>query len=1009
MVKKFNDSDGSIWRKCDFHIHSKYSQEPNTLLSVGDIFNAAIKNEIEMIAISDHSNFDGLDEIWNVYNSDFEIEGVKYKYSDFVEFFPAVELKAVLGKRGVHFIAMFPKYINTKKVDKAFLKENFLAKIDYSEEDIKASGGGDYKNGLFEISADFEKSKKIIKSLGGIIIVHNGTKDHSFDSEIAHAPKNPSTNDLLNSLGLKKEDLMKNCIDICEFPNFNDKHKKERDFYLEKFRKPCIVCSDSHSEYAGLLFTWIKADRTFNGIKQIICEPEDRIFIGKTPPVLDRVDSNKIKYIDSLSVNKKTSYDGGQGDWFENVNIKFNKELVVVIGNKGSGKSAITDIIGLLGNTHHAGEKHKNLSFLNGNRFKKNGYANNFEAELVWEDGGGKGVKISLDKDINITDKERVKYLPQSYFEIITNDLKGKDFNDTLKNVIFLNLPEEKRLGKSSFDELEREKIKNIETDLIDLKNAVHRSSKSIIELEDKRHKNYKSVIESAIKERERELESHNKNKPKEVLDPSLSKKKLLKENDEQSNALAELNSEYNDILSLISENNEKLKEKTKNREDVFQLLMDVKRLKSSIDSYTIDNNDIFLKHGLILNKIISSKFEFKPIQDLLDKYDNEISLIKNILKTRGLIEQESFVGSEDKEKSLKESLVIKRDELLGKISIIREQLTKPEKDFQEYKEKLREWEFMKKGIEGDKNTPTTLLYLKAEKDFIEKKLPKDLELLKKERIQKVKDIFNKKKEILDLYNDFKASIDELVLENNKFFKNFNLEIDAGFKLDESFVYDFLKFINKAKSGNFRGADENQIKDFFVEKDLLNVDNVVDIINSILLSLEGASGENNSKKDIEISDQIEKVQSFYDFLFSLDYLENNYNLKLDGKTLTELSPGERGVLLLVFYLMIDKDDIPLIIDQPEDNLDNKSIFEVLANFVKGAKKRRQIIIVTHNPNLAIGADAEQIIYVEHNKKTNKFSYEIGSIENPKINERIVEILEGTLPAFNKRDEKYYKK
>ena len=139
-------------------------------------------------------------------------------------------------------------------------------------------------------------------------------------------------------------------------------------------------------------------------------------------------------------------------------------------------------------------------------------------------------------------------------------------------------------------------------------------------------------------------------------------------------------------------------------------------------------------------------------------------------------------------------------------------------------------------------------------------------------------------------------------------------------------------------------------------------------------------------------------------------LASIYELKLDGKILDELSPGEKGTLLLVFYLMIDKEDTPLIIDQPEDNLDNKSVFQVLTHFIKTAKKRRQIVIVTHNPNLAVGADAEQVIYVELDKKSGKhtFSFEAGSIESPAINRRLVEILEGTMPAFDKRKLRYSK-
>jgi predicted ATPase len=105
--------------------------------------------------------------------------------------------------------------------------------------------------------------------------------------------------------------------------------------------------------------------------------------------------------------------------------------------------------------------------------------------------------------------------------------------------------------------------------------------------------------------------------------------------------------------------------------------------------------------------------------------------------------------------------------------------------------------------------------------------------------------------------------------------------------------------------------------------------------------------------------------------------------------------------------MIGMENIPLIIDQPEDNLDNQSIFMMLREFIKQAKKKRQIIIVTHNPNLAVGADAEQIIHVKIDKRNNnRFTYNAGAIEDPVINKFIVNILEGTMPAFDKRKLKY---
>ena len=143
------------------------------------------------------------------------------------------------------------------------------------------------------------------------------------------------------------------------------------------------------------------------------------------------------------------------------------------------------------------------------------------------------------------------------------------------------------------------------------------------------------------------------------------------------------------------------------------------------------------------------------------------------------------------------------------------------------------------------------------------------------------------------------------------------------------------------------------------------------------------------------------------YLFSLDYLSPRYNLKLNKKGLSELSPGERGGLLLIFYLILDKDDKPLVIDQPEDNLDNQSVSEILVPYIREAKKRRQIIMVTHNPNLAVVADADQIIKMTIDKENDYLVSHIGgAIENPIINKAVVDILEGKMKAFNNRRIKY---
>ena len=148
-------------------------------------------------------------------------------------------------------------------------------------------------------------------------------------------------------------------------------------------------------------------------------------------------------------------------------------------------------------------------------------------------------------------------------------------------------------------------------------------------------------------------------------------------------------------------------------------------------------------------------------------------------------------------------------------------------------------------------------------------------------------------------------------------------------------------------------------------------------------------------------------KELYDMLFGLGFLTSYYDLRQNNKSLEQLSPGEKGALLLVFYLVLDKEDIPLIIDQPEDNLDNNSVATVLVPYIKEAKKHRQIIMVTHNPNLAVVSDSEQVIKVNIDKEDgNKFSFNSGGIETNAINAQIVEVLEGTIPAFTSRKNKY---
>lgn len=143
------------------------------------------------------------------------------------------------------------------------------------------------------------------------------------------------------------------------------------------------------------------------------------------------------------------------------------------------------------------------------------------------------------------------------------------------------------------------------------------------------------------------------------------------------------------------------------------------------------------------------------------------------------------------------------------------------------------------------------------------------------------------------------------------------------------------------------------------------------------------------------------------WLFSTEHISIRYEIAYDGVDIRKLSPGTRGIVLLLLYLALDDaDDRPLIIDQPEENLDPKSVFDELVSLFIAAKSKRQVIMVTHNANLVINTDADQIIIANAGAHTGgglpAIAYTAGGLEDASIRQSVCEILEGGEPAFRER-------
>ena len=125
---------------------------------------------------------------------------------------------------------------------------------------------------------------------------------------------------------------------------------------------------------------------------------------------------------------------------------------------------------------------------------------------------------------------------------------------------------------------------------------------------------------------------------------------------------------------------------------------------------------------------------------------------------------------------------------------------------------------------------------------------------------------------------------------------------------------------------------------------------------------------------------------------------------LDGGPVNEKSPGQRSSAMLPLIALAE--NTPLVIDQPEDNLDKRLIGSVLINVLAELKEKRQITVCTHDPNILVGGDAEQVIVLEAESDRKGKVQDHGSIDNESIVQTVIELLEGGAEAFEARRRRY---
>lgn len=760
----------------------------------------------------------------------------------------------------------------------------------------------------------------------------------------------------------------------------------------QKVNDLLLDCSDSHynsdstdKDRIGNCFTWIKADHTFDGLKQIVNEP-DRVFIGDIPEIISRVNANKTKYIDALKVDRVADYKL-QEEWFNATEIILNHELVAIIGNKGNGKSAIADVIGLLGNTKNG----EHFSFLTANKFRKASpnRAQSFNASLVWASGNVD--TMNLNDKVIPSSFEKVKYIPQNFLEKLCND-NETDFEKELRKVIFTHVSSADKLNQPTLEDLIKYKTEVVNEKIALIKNDITEINSIIIDLEKNHSPLYRKTIEEKLKAKQAELEAHNSSKPVEVLEPTTSQE-IQSQQQGYFTQINQLKSDLENITTQIKEKNEAKLKLNIELTDLLKFQQSAANLQQQYEKLKTDYRENLQKYGFDIDNIIKLTIDAVAVSERINIINTDIAAIDLLFDTGN-----------------SENLPSKKSKIGREVKELQAKLDAPSKLYQEYLEAVKIWQAKQIELSGDAETDGSIKFLEEQLKYIDDKLLSDIDFARELRINKVKELYKAKADIIKEYKELYNPVTTFISQYSNLTSNYPISVDVSLKLS-GFMDKFFTYVSQGARGSYYGKEDSygrlvtQIEGI----DFNDENAVVGFLNSIITSLEFDQREAFRNEPREIINQLRKdfYEDFYEYLFGLDYLVPYYGLKLDNKNVSELSPGEKGALLLIFYLILDQDDIPLVIDQPEENLDNQSVYKILVPFIKEAKNRRQIIIVTHNPNLAVVCDAEQVINVRIDKTdSNKVHITTGAIENLKINNKLVEILEGTLPAFNNRDLKY---
>jgi hypothetical protein len=717
--------------------------------------------------------------------------------------------------------------------------------------------------------------------------------------------------------------------------------------------KPCVHGSDAH-ELAKLFkpdqdrFCWIKADTTFEGLKQILYEPQDRVFIGPTPPVYH----DEARVISAVKISKSSG-------WFDDVTIPLNSGLVSIIGQKGTGKSALAELIAYASGSWQESDY--------GNFLGRAGeHLAGLKIELNWANGDVSAIALVHETG----DGNEVRYLSQRFVErLCAEDEIGKELIAEIESVIFSYIDPTDVLNASNFDELRSIRTEGIREEADRARADIVRLIREECSLRDATRKL------SEKKERVRVLGKERAELTKQIPKPASA---------EEARVQKELQ-ENHDKLGVLQKNIGREKQQLQKIKDIRTRVSGFSALISRFSSEI----EPLLDEAGVPAKERAAFYPAFPAETEPPLTRRFAAIQKVILAQEGTIEnpaEETVRWFEEKIKTL---------------------------SAQATADKARQ--------DRTKGIQSRIAAINVELARIDGEIAKiegpDKERLQRasvERLQAYGLFFDNLKEeqktLEELYAPVKARLQSRSSTQQEQDLEFSIrwEADIAKWLERgSALFDQRKTIPYGTMQGFSSAARRILGPAWASGDTEKIKSAHDSFLSEF-----------RKSELPPSSYLRSGVTLEDvllWLYEVDHIRLSYGLKYNGVDLDKLSPGTKGIVLLILYLGIDVEDTrPLIVDQPDENLDNESIYALLTAYFRTAKQRRQIILITHNPNLVVNGDSEQVIIATAERRADglpHIKYVSGALEDTAsdgtgIRQQVCRILEGGPDAFRKRERRY---